>query len=271
MSTAVEHETPRIESDQTPLREHRRSRCHQRVAGGAVDVLFPILLIGGLAESWRLLNRSASFGAMALAIAIAGCGFMLWNSIFRPGGRRSSIGSAMMSNLPSDGAEVTPERAHRPRPGSGYLLIAATTLALVVLACISGAGYLDDRATDQTRETAVSVAADITPAVLSYKTETVDADVANAKSNLTGAFLEYFDKYTAEAVIPTAKAEQTSTNWTTSGAALIRAEPESAVVLLYLDGEIRRAGVEPQHAASTVRVHLVKADGRWLITQLEAL
>ncbi|MDT2008515.1 hypothetical protein FXW78_37435 [Rhodococcus opacus] len=171
----------------------------------------------------------------------------------------------------STAAITTRGSAHNPRMWSGCLLVAATTLVLVSLAWISGARYLDDRAAEHTRNDVVEVAADITPAVLSYRPETVDADVAKAKSNLTGAFLEYFDKYTAETVIPSSKAEQTSTDWTTSGAALIQAEPDSAVVLLYLDGEIRRAGGQPEDEASTVRVHLDKVDGRWLISQLEAL
>jgi Mce-associated membrane protein len=95
--------------------------------------------------------------------------------------------------------------------------------------------------------------------------------MATAETELTGGFLEYYRKYATDTVIPNSKKDQIATTWTLMGSAVVSAEPSSAEVLVYLNGVVTKAGVPPNTLASSVRLHMQKVGGKWLISSLEPL
>lgn len=147
-----------------------------------------------------------------------------------------------------------------------------TAIALVTLATTSYVTeYAHDKNSERTQHEIAQVAGDKAVAVLSYKPDTVEADIAAAKRHITGAFLEYYTKYADETVIPNSKREKIATSWELMGTAVTHSEPNSAEVLVYLDGVVTKAGADPQNLISSIRLLLTREDGSWFISGLDPL
>jgi Mce-associated membrane protein len=159
----------------------------------------------------------------------------------------------------------------RPRLLSLSMTVAAAC-SLIALATTSYVtGYAQDRDIEKTQREIAQIAGDKAVAVLSYKPETVEADMQTAKQNLTGAFLDYYSKYADDTVIPNSKRDQIGTSWELMGSAVTRATPDSAEVLVYLDGVVTKAGDVPNSLISSIRLQMTKDDGAWLISGLDPL
>ncbi|WP_213575971.1 hypothetical protein [Rhodococcus sp. USK13] len=126
--------------------------------------------------------------------------------------------------------------------------------------------------TEQTRAAVAEKAGELTAGVLTYKAATVEDDVARAKSQLTGEFLDSYSTLTAETIIAQAKQGQVETHWEASGTSVVSAESDSAVVLVFLRGTTASAAKpDPTYLFSSVRVRLEASGDQWLISQLEPL
>lgn len=144
-------------------------------------------------------------------------------------------------------------------------------LALVLTGVV---GVLDwrDNATRNAAATdtdAVRAAADGTIALLSYKPNTVQADLEAARNRLTGAFLQAYTTLTRDVVIPGAQQKQISAVATVPAAAPTLVTPDHAVVLLFVNQNVVVGQDAPASTASSVRVTLDKIDGRWLISKFD--
>jgi Mce-associated membrane protein len=117
----------------------------------------------------------------------------------------------------------------------------------------------------------VQAASESTVALLSYKHDTVDNDVAAARERLTGDFKDAYDSLTHDVVIPGAKEKQISTIATVPAAASVSATENRAVVLVFVDQTLTMGNAAPTNTASSVRVNLDKIDGRWLISQFDPI
>lgn len=152
--------------------------------------------------------------------------------------------------------------------------IRAALLALLVVASVSLLGglfyfsYLPDRATDgAAAKAALSAASEGTVAVLSYSPNSIDSDIASAKSHLTGDFLKYYSQFSEEIVKPAAKQKSIKTAAVVLRSALSEFHPDSAVVLLFVNQSTQSADrPEPSLTSSSVVASLTKADGKWLIS-----
>ncbi|MGY3554781.1 twin-arginine translocation pathway signal [Williamsia sp. R60] len=114
------------------------------------------------------------------------------------------------------------------------------------------------------------VASDGAVAILSYKPDTVDADLLNAKQRLTGDFLDYYSKFTTTVVAPAAKEKKVATTATVPAAGAVSVSDSRAVVLVMVNQQTTTAEApNPASSASSVRVELVKNDGRWLISKFD--
>jgi Mce-associated membrane protein len=152
-------------------------------------------------------------------------------------------------------------------------------LVLVLLLLLSGAlatwlyvvQYQPDEQTDTAAaRTAINAARDGTVALLSYKPDTLNQDFAAAKSHLTGDFLNYYDQFTKEIVTPAAKEKALTTTAQVVGAAATELQPNSAVVLLFVNqATTSKERPDPAMASSSVRVSLTKVHGTWLITKFQ--
>ncbi|WP_169816292.1 hypothetical protein [Nocardia miyunensis] len=77
-------------------------------------------------------------------------------------------------------------------------------------------------------------AADAAAAVLSYKPDTVTADLARAHSHLTGDFATYFDKLGTDVVVPAATGRHTSSTATVTATSVVSADSGHAVALVFV-------------------------------------
>lgn len=119
-------------------------------------------------------------------------------------------------------------------------------------------------------EAALQAAEDGTLALLNYTPDNFDAEMATAKSLLTGDFLTYYGKFTDEVMGPAVKQRGVHASAKLVRAALAELHPKSAVVLLFVDqSNASSARPEPGTAASGVRVTLTKVKDSWLISKFE--
>lgn len=154
----------------------------------------------------------------------------------------------------------------------------APVLLVMLLAASAGvAGWLyftdyrSDRQIDETaRQAVLTAAADGAVALLSYSPTTLDADFANAKSRMTGDFLDYYTKFTDEIVAPAAKEKQVQTAAAVTRKAIIDIEPGSAEVLVFINqSTTSRDNPDGSFTASAVKVVLEKQDESWLIAAFD--
>ncbi|GAY13523.1 twin-arginine translocation pathway signal [Mycobacterium sp. shizuoka-1] len=125
----------------------------------------------------------------------------------------------------------------------------------------------------QERQKQVADAArDGTVALLSYAPDTLDKDLANAKSHLTGEFLKYYSQFTDQIVAPAAKQKGVKTEATVARAAVSDLNPDNATVLVFVNQvTTSKDRPDPALATSSVMVKLTKTDGRWLISEFNPI
>lgn len=103
---------------------------------------------------------------------------------------------------------------------------------------------------------------------MSYAPETLDKDLANAKSHLTGEFLKYYSQFTDQIVAPAARQKGVKTEATVARAAVSELHADSAVVLVFVNQvTTSKDRPDPALATSSVVVKLTNTDGRWLISE----
>jgi acyl-CoA synthetase (AMP-forming)/AMP-acid ligase II len=179
------------------------------------------------------------------------------------------------------GTASTPEAAAKVSRGRRVIRwirrhwVATAAVALLILL---GAGaayqYFGELRPQQqavsARADAAAAASSGAVAILSYKHGSVDQDNAAAQKLLTGEFGDYYRDFTANVVAPAAKEEAVDTTATVVGTAVQSSTPDTATVLLFINqSTVTRDNATPSLSASSVRVDLVKQDGRWLISKFD--
>jgi Mce-associated membrane protein len=109
-----------------------------------------------------------------------------------------------------------------------------------------------------------------TTSLLSYAPDTLDKDLATAKSHLTGEFLKYYTDFTDQIVAPAARQKGVKTEATIVRAAVSEMHPDRAVVLVFVNQvTTSKDRPEPALATSSVMVTMEKVQGRWLISEFK--
>ena len=154
---------------------------------------------------------------------------------------------------------------------SSILLTASVIAAVGLAACLFVLQYRPDRQLDDAAaQRAIRAASDGAVAALSYSTQNMDRDFARARSHLTGDFLAYYDKFTKEIVIPTVQQKQLAQTAMVLRAAVSELEPNTAVVLVFLnEATTSKDKPQPLITSSAVRITLTKVSGSWLISKLD--
>jgi Mce-associated membrane protein len=171
----------------------------------------------------------------------------------------------------SDGAE--PSQRWRTR---GAHVLAYVILPAVALLLAAAAGYLkwvDGTARDAEvfRAQSVQAAIDSTVAMLSYRPDTVDQNLAAARDRMTGSFGDSYSSLTHDVVIPGAKQRQISAVANVPAAASVSATATHAVVLVFVNQTTIIGNDPPSDSTSSVRVTLEKVHDRWLISQFDPI
>jgi Mce-associated membrane protein len=153
-----------------------------------------------------------------------------------------------------------------------HIALVLAAVAAVVLAVGSFFfQYRPDQQTDDAAaQTAIKTASAGTVALLTYSPESVDNDVAVAKSDLTGEFLYYFNDFSRLFVVPAVRQHNVKASAGVLRAAVSELHPNSAVVLLFLhQTTTSNDKPEPTLTTNNVRVTLTKVHGSWLISKFE--
>jgi Mce-associated membrane protein len=129
--------------------------------------------------------------------------------------------------------------------------------------------YRPDQLTDPAaRDRVLDAAREATEALLSYSPDSIDADVTDAKSRLTGDFLERYSEFADTVVAPAAKERGITTEANVARAAVSEMRPGRAQVLVFVNQvTTSKERPTPALATSSVMVTLVNSDGRWLISE----
>ena len=144
---------------------------------------------------------------------------------------------------------------------------------LVLILCLA-AGYLkyvdnSERIDDAAREQSVQAARNSTITLLSYTPDKVEQQLGDALNLLTGGFRDTYTTFTRDVVIPGAQQQQVSAVTTVPSAASVSADPNRAVVLLFVNQTVSVGGNAPTNTASSVRVTLEKSGDQWLISAFD--
>lgn len=176
---------------------------------------------------------------------------------------------------PKDGEPAKDRRQVNWSRIFAYRVLPALALILVIAAGCLG-GYLiwqnkSDRDSRTARIESVAAAKDATIALLSYKPDTAEKDLTAARDRLTGAFKDSYTQLTHDVVIPGAKQKQISATAIVPALASVKATPNHAVVLLYVDQTTVIGTDAPSDSVSTVRVTLENVHGRWLVSDFDPI
>ena len=178
---------------------------------------------------------------------------------------------------PTDTADETSESAGPAKPERRIQwarVFAFGVLPAVALLLALAAGYLkwmdnSVRNSEVARDDSVQAAKDSTTALLSYKPDTVEQQLSAARDLLTGDFRDSYTSLTNDVVIPGAKQKHIAAVATVPAAASVSANPNHAVVLVFVDQTVIVGQDAPTDTASSVRVTLEKVGGRWLISNFD--
>lgn len=153
---------------------------------------------------------------------------------------------------------------------------AFTVLPVVIFAVTMGSAWLKwDAATSEAsareRTDSVAAAKATTMAMLAYEPNSVEQTLNAAQSLLTGQFRDEYSKLVKDVVIPGAQQKKITTMATVTAAGAVSADPNNAVVLLFVDQSVTIGDGVPTASASVVRVSLQKQSGRWLVSKFEPI
>lgn len=166
---------------------------------------------------------------------------------------------------------------HRVDDGIGWRrIVIFGVLPVLVVVLGAGAGLLRWQDTAQrAAETAglesVSAARDATVAILSYRADTVESELAVARDRLTGEFLESYTDLVNSVVIPGARQRQISAAARVSAASSVSATVDRAVALVFVDQSVTVGAGAPSVSASSVRVTLDRVGERWLVSGFDPI
>jgi Mce-associated membrane protein len=144
-------------------------------------------------------------------------------------------------------------------------------LALVLALAAGFLKYVDNsvRNSDDARIESMQAAKDSTIALLSYQPDSVEKQLNDARNLLTGGFQESYTQLINDVVIPGAKQKQISAVATVPASASVSADPNRAVVLVFVNQTVVVGADAPTDTASSVRVTLEKHGDKWLISEFQ--
>lgn len=173
-----------------------------------------------------------------------------------------------------DDAETTPTPTRDRRPIAWSRIVAYGILPGLALVLALGAGYLRWWAGSSAdlaavRAESVQAARDDAVALLSYRADSVDKDLAAARERLTGEFKDAYAELTRQVVIPGAKEKRISSAAKANAAASVSVTANHAVALVFVDQTVTIGDGAPTDTQPVVRMTLDKVNGRWLVSRFD--
>lgn len=150
------------------------------------------------------------------------------------------------------------------------------TLFLVLLTAGSITAWITHRsheAGERADRAAVAAAEKAVPQILGYSAATIDADLAAARSLVTGSFKGELTELYSTSVLPAVKADGVNTRAEVGEAGIVdRVTNEKIKVLLFVNQTTTSKTITtPKVDGSRVEVVMVKVDDAWLVADLTPL
>lgn len=166
-----------------------------------------------------------------------------------------------------------PESSTTPhsRRRVGRRFVTHSTLAVLIVGAAGGLGYLrwqqwSLESSGSAVQSSIAAASEAAVAILSYQPDTVEQDLTEAESKLTGAFRDSYRSLTQDVVIPGAREKRVSAEASVPAAASVSATPNGAVVLVFVNQTLIVGDDPPTASTSSVRVTMDHVDGKWLVS-----
>ena len=135
------------------------------------------------------------------------------------------------------------------------LTVGLLLLSLIVTGAVGWFVARPDRLTDPESRTEVLAAAqEGAEAVLTYAPDSVDKNLADAKSHLTGDFLQKYSEFADNVVTPAAKQRGIKTEANVARSAISQMQPDRAQVLVFVN-QVTTSKDRPAPALSTSSCH----------------
>ncbi len=152
------------------------------------------------------------------------------------------------------------------------LVVAVIATGLVVASAALAWDGTVRRGAEQAGEDAVEVARESIVAILSYRPDSAEEDLATAaQERLTGRFLEDYSQLITTVVVPNAIQQDITASARVPAAAVVSAAADRAVLLAYVDQTTAVGKESPTQTNSSVRVTMERVDGRWLIAGFDQI
>jgi Mce-associated membrane protein len=171
----------------------------------------------------------------------------------------------------ADGTAETVERAIDWRRVLVYGVLPGLALILAMTAGFMKWQDSSVRDSEFVAAESVQAAKDSTVALLTYKPDTVERDLTAARDRTTGAFRDSYTDLIEKVVIPGARQQQISATVTIPAATAVSAEPNHAVVLVFVNQGVTVGKDNPTSSQSSMKVTMDRVGDRWLVSGFDAV
>ncbi|HPX38031.1 MAG TPA: hypothetical protein PLH92_11395 [Mycobacterium sp.] len=127
------------------------------------------------------------------------------------------------------------------------------------------------RDAERAGQDAMQAAGDSIVAMLSYQPDTAEASLNDARTRLTGKFLDDYTQLIQTVVVPGAKQDRITAAAKVPAISVVSADEDHAVVLAFVDQTLAEGTKPATLTTSSVRVSLEKVDGHWLIAAFDPI
>ncbi|MGV0641863.1 mammalian cell entry protein [Mycolicibacterium sp. XJ879] len=148
------------------------------------------------------------------------------------------------------------------------VLCGLLAVAFVTAAGVGGAMYwnrVELRGEQAARAELAPLAEKQIPQVFGYDYQTVERSLNEVYPMLTPAYRQEFQDRAAKDIIPQARERQLVSQANVVGVGVMKAQRNSASVMVYMNRTITDKAEEPIYDGSRLRVDYQKIDGKWLI------
>jgi Mce-associated membrane protein len=150
------------------------------------------------------------------------------------------------------------------------IIAVVSTLAIGLWQAVEGR-QIERAQDDSARQTVIDVAKSTAIKMLSYKPDTVEAQLNGNLPLLTGEFRESYESLIHDVVIPGAKQKQINAVASVPAASVASLSRDRATLLVFINQTVTAGTAEPEDTASSVRISMQKIDGKWLVAEFEPL
>ncbi|GAC1374108.1 MAG: hypothetical protein NVSMB4_01310 [Acidimicrobiales bacterium] len=166
------------------------------------------------------------------------------------------------------------------RPGAGGLALRSapvlalllTTLLMAVAAAFVWYQVHEHDASERARRAALESSRDAARVLFSYDYRTLAKDFSAGRAVATGRFRQQYADTTSKVVSPVAAQKQAVVKADVVAAGVVRASPDTVVTIVFVN-QVTTSSLTsgPKIDLSRVRMTLQNVDGRWLVSNVEAL